>query len=1064
MTKSNSNSYTSTQEFENENLLDQFDFVAAQKKSWVDFLDTELKQTVSEFFPIEDYTKRNFTLELLDVKYGDVRFPLEECIDKKLTYQFPVYVTLKLIAKRKNYEKIQDVYLFSLPKMTEKGTFIVNGIERAVISQIARSPGVYFSAETDKTSGATMLNAEVRPYVGAWLDFSISKHNLLEAKINKKRKFYITSLLRAFKDMTDGELLNLFSHLDQDLVKKYIVPTLEKDSAKNRDEALLEIFKKLRPGEPLAVSTAYETLKTMMFDPKRYTLASVGRYKMNRKLGMDLPIEKQNLVLTMNDIVSTISYLLNLTKGEGKFDDIDHLSNRRVKTVGELVAMYCVRVGMVRVERDVKTRMSLIVSETEIAPMQVMNSKALSNAINTFFKTSQLSTIIDQTNPVSEIENLRRLTVAGPGGLVKERASFSIRDISSSQYGRICPIRSPEGPNIGVVTYLAMYTRLNEYGFLETPYRKVVQEGGKTKITNDFEYIQSDDEEKYYITLNNIAIDANGFIIQERVPARYMGELIEIDSSKVNLIDCSPRQVVGLAAALVPFLQHDDASRALMGTHMICQAVPTIRPQRPMVGTGMEATVAQALGRTINASEDGEIIYVDAKTVEMLGQSKTKYRFDLKRYGKTSKAVVFDQKPIVRLGQKVKKGDTLVDGPATNEGRLAVGQNLVVAYASLDGLGYEDGFVLSDRLVKEDVFTNIVMDEYIADLIDTKLGPEELTRDIPNVREDILANLDESGLIVVGTEVGPGHILVGKVAPKGEKELSAEERLLRAIFGEKAKDVKDTSVRMPYGKRGVITRVQIIDSKLDNNELEPGIIKRVIVTVAEMRHITVGDKLAGRHGNKGIVSKILPAADMPFLEDGTPVDVVLSPVSVLARMNLGQLYEAMIGSALKATGSHIEYPVFDQVDENEVKAMLTKAGLPIDGKVNLYDGRTGKVYEKPVLVGIGYFMKLIHMVEDKFHARSTGPYSLVTQQPLGGKAQMGGQRFGEMEVWALESHRVPHVLQEMLTIKSDDVQGRRAAFESLIKGLDIPASSVPESFNVLVKELNALGLAVEPIY
>lgn len=1055
--------YLSTSDFEKQHLLNEFDFVTLQKKSWQNFLDVELKQTLSEFFPIEDYTKRNYLLELIDVRFGDLRYPLEECIDKKLTYQFPVYATLKLISKRKNYEKVQDVYLFSLPKMTEKGTFVINGIERAVISQIARSPGVYFSAEVDKSTAATVYNAEIRPYVGAWLDFTINKHNQIEAKINKKRRFYATSLLRAFKDMGDGDIVSLFSDVDKELVSKYIIPTLEKDPAKDKDEALLEIYKKLRPGEPLVVSSAYEALKNLLFDQKRYTLSQVGRYKINKKLGLDLPIERQNFVLTMNDIISTISYLIKVAEGVGDFDDIDHLSNRRVKTVGELVAMYGIRVGMVRVERDVKTRMSMIVSENEVAPMQVMNSKALTSAINTFFKTSQLSTIVDQTNPVSEIDNLRRLTVAGPGGLVKERASFSIRDISASQYSRICPIRSPEGPNIGVVTYMAMYSKLNEYGFLEAPYRKVILEGGKPKVTNELVYLQADDEENKYITLNNIKIDSNGFISQDRVPARYNGALIEIDAKKIDLIDCSPRQVVGLAAALVPFLQHDDASRALMGTHMICQAVPTIHPAAPVVGTGMEATVAKALGRTITATSEGVVTYVDGDRVEIQAHDKEKITHHFDRYNMTNKGVVFDQKPVVSKGQKLSVGDVIADGPATDGGRLAVGQNLVVAYTALDGLGYEDGFVLSERLVKQDVFTNLVMEEFIADLIDTKLGPEEITRDIPNVREEILANLDATGLVTVGTEVKPGDVLVGKVAPKGEKELSAEERLLRAIFGEKAKDVKDTSLRMPYGKKGIVTSVKIIDAKTDANELDPGIIQRIIVRVAGIRPITVGDKLAGRHGNKGIVSKILPEADMPYLEDGTPVDVVLSPVSVLARMNLGQLYETLLGAAAAKRSENIDFPVFDNVDENAVKDVMVEAGLPIDGKVNLYDGRTGKMYEKPVLVGIGYFMKLVHMVEDKFHARSTGPYSLVTQQPLGGKAQMGGQRFGEMEVWALESHRVPYVLQEMLTIKSDDVQGRRAAFEALIKGLDIPASSVPESFNVLVKELNSLSLSIEPV-
>jgi DNA-directed RNA polymerase subunit beta len=1046
--------------------LEELDLIEIQKKSWDKFLNVELKDILHEFFPIEDYTKKNFTLELLDVSYGEPRFTEEECVDKKLTFQFPVYIKVKLHNKRLGKERTQDVYFFNLPRMTSKGTFIINGIERGVISQIVRAPGVYFTAEVDKTTGATVYNAEVRPYIGAWLDFTISKHNLIEAKINKKRKFHATSLLRALKDLTDNQLIALFKDLDQDLVSKFIVPTLEKDGTKTKDDSILEIYKKLRPGEPLVISTAYDTFNNLFFNNRRYTLADIGRYKVNRKFNMDLPLEKDNFVLNLQDIVNIISYLVNLTSGKGSFDDIDHLANRRLRTVGELVGMYGVRVGMVKTERDIKSRMSMTGTDGDVMPSQVINSKSLVATTNSFFRTSQLSTIVDQTNPLSEADNLRRLTVGGPGGIQKERASFSIRDIASSQYGRICPVRSPEGPNIGVVTYLALYARVNAFGFIETPYYKVLKEkkGNKTivKVTDEVVYLQADDEEKYHITHPGVNRDEKGYITDERVAVRYNGDVTEVGTEMVDYIDISPRQVFGLAAALIPFLQHDDASRALMGSHMMCQAVPLLKPESPFVGTGMESTIATTLGRTIKAKEDAVVEYVDANKIIVKGKSG-KQEFKLNRFVKTNKDVVFDQKPRVSLGQSIKKGDVIIDGPATQNGELAVGQNLVVAYASLDGLGYEDGFVISERLVKDDVLTSSVMEEYVADLVDTKLGPEELTRDIPNVREEILANLDENGLVLVGAEVQAGDILVGKVAPKGEKELSAEERLLRAIFGEKAKDVKDTSLRMPYGKKGVIVDVKIIDTKKEPNELDPGILKRIIVTVAEIRKIKVGDKLAGRHGNKGVISKILPEHDMPYLADGTPVDIVLSPLSVLSRMNLGQLYETMLGMAAMKKKTKYGLAVFEKMSEAFVKQELESVGLAANGKVDLYDGRTGQKCEKQVLVGIGYILKLVHMIEDKFHARSTGPYSLVTQQPLGGKSQMGGQRFGEMEVWALESHQMPYTLQEMLTVKSDDVHGRRKAFEAIIKGTDIPEATVPESFNVLVKELNALGLDVKPV-
>ncbi len=1046
-------------------LIEKFNLIEVQKNSWTEFIDIRLKEIFNEFFPIDDYTKKKFTIYFEDLYFGEPRYPIDLCLKKKLTYDTPVYLKLRLVNKKINSEKKQDIYFFNLPKMTDRGTFIINGIERAIINQIVRSPGVYFTAEIDKTTGLTLYNAEIRPYIGAWLDLTINKNGLIEMKINKKRKFLSTVFLKVFENDNNNDIINYFNDIDKGLVEKYLLPTLKKDQTKNKDEAVLEIYRKIRPGEPLVLDNAYETINNLLFNQKRYSLADVGRYKINKKLNLNIEIKKENRLLTKADIIATIKYLLALTQNQGNFDDIDHLGNRRLRTVGELISLYGIRVGMVRVEREIKERMSLVAGEMNVAPSQVVNSKPLIVAINSFYRTSQLSTIVDQTNPLSELDNLRRITVGGPGGIEKERASFSIRDISSSQYGRICPIRSPEGPNIGVVTYMALFAKVNKYGFLEAPYKKLIKEkiNGKLKVktSNEIIYLQADDEENYYITSNDVNVDEKGYFADQMVTVRYHGNLVEVPIEKIDLIDVSPRQVLGASASLIPFLQNDDASRALMGSHMQCQAVPLVNPEAPIVGTGLEEKVSIALGRTIKVNEDGVIKYVDGQKIIFKGKSGKTYQYELERFVRTNKDVSFDQKPKVSLNQKIKKGEVIIDGPSTDQGRLALGKNLLVAYSSLNGLGYEDGFVISDRLIKEDVLSSITMEEFIADVIDTKLGPEELTRDIPNVREEILQNLDKEGLIVIGTEVEGGNILVGKVAPKGEKELTAEERLLRAIFGEKAKDIKDTSLRMPYGKKGYVVNIGTINGKKDPNELEPSVLQRIIVNTAQLRKISVGDKLAGRHGNKGVISKILPAWDMPYLEDGTPVDVILSPLSILSRMNLGQLFENLMGVIAKHTNTSISIPVFEKIKESFIINELKKSGLPTDNKVTLFDGQTGLPYERKALVGTSYIIKLIHMVEDKFHARSVGPYSLVTQQPLGGKSQLGGQRFGEMEVWALESHRVPYTLQELLTIKSDDVRGRTKAFESIIKGIDIPQSSVPESFHVLVKELNALGLSID---
>jgi DNA-directed RNA polymerase subunit beta len=743
------------------------------------------------------------------------------------------------------------------------------------------------------------------------------------------------------------------------------------------------------------------------------------------------------------------------------------LGNRRVRRVGELVATNAFRVGLLRLERSVREKMSLAgPTAEELTPMQLVNARPIIASINDFFRTSQLSTILDQTNPLAEVDNLRRLTVMGTGGISRERASFSIRDINASQYGRICPVRSPEGPNIGLVTYMSLYARVNEYGFLETPYRKVekITRGDKhtMRVTNEIVYIDASDEQYAYITHAGIAIDENNHIVEDRVPVRYKGEFLEADASVVQYIDIVPRQVVGAPASLIPFIAHDEANRALMGTHMQCQAVPLLIPQSPVIGTGMESVISQTMGRVIRAKDDGIVMYADGSKVTIETKDGQIDTYSVIKYSRSAQSTCYNQRVTTTTGEKVKKGQVLIDAPASDEGELALGANMTIAYMSFDGLGYEDAIVISDRLVKEDVLTSVHIEEYEASVVDTKLGPEETTRDIPNVGEEALRNLDENGIVVVGAEVSPNDILVGKIAPKGETELTAEERLLRAIFGEKAREVRDTSLRVPHGERGTIIDVKILD-KEKGDELEPGTNRKIIVKVAQMRKVVVGDKLAGRHGNKGVISKVVPQGDMPYLADGTVVDIIISPLSVLSRMNLGQLLEAHLGLAASKLNIKVALPVFETVKEDRILEKIEEAGLSASGKCTLYDGRTGEPYKEQIVIGIAYILKLIHMVEDKTHARSTGPYSLVTQQPLGGKAQMGGQRLGEMEVWALEAHRAAHVLQEMLTIKSDDVVGRAKAFEAIVKGTDIPESTIPESFKVLVKELQALGLSVVPI-
>ncbi|HVA96678.1 MAG TPA: DNA-directed RNA polymerase subunit beta [Candidatus Acidoferrales bacterium] len=1044
--------------------LPKLDLLAIQKASYQLFQEQGIGEILQEISPVDDFTGKNWTLTFHEHKIGKPTIDPEIALVKGLTYNAPLTVGVTLTNKKTGEKHDAEVFLGDVPQMTDRGTFVVNGIERAVVNQLVRSSGVFFTSTQDLITGKTLFSSEIRPVHGSWLEFATTRYGTLTVKIDRRRKFLATTFLRALGISDNEAIKEKFKEVAGKNGSELINNTLQKDETTNETEALIEIFRKMHPGEPVVLDKVREYFTNLFFNNRRYDLGVVGRYKINKRLK---PVPGFNQsgehVLTVDDIVSTIAYLMMLEEGKGNVDDIDSLSNRRVRSVGELVALNAFRVGVLRVERSIKERMSLLQADVPVTVGNLINARPIMAAINEFFRTSQLSTILDQTNPLSEIDNLNRLTVMGTGGISRERAAFSIRDINSSQYGRIDPIRSPEGPNIGLVTYMALYSRVNEYGFLEAPYKKVVKEGNKMRVSDEVVYMTADDEADAYITHAGVNISEDGFIEDDRVPARYRGDFTEVDRELIQYIDVVPRQVVGTSASLIPFIAHDEANRALMGTHMQCQAVPLVNPQSPIVGTGMEDAIASVMGRVITAPFDGKIAYVDGDKVVLEGKNvNDKVSFQIDSFDRTSAATAYTQRALVTEGQIIKKGDVLIDGPSSENGELALGRNLLIAYASLDGLGYEDAIVISDKLVKENVLSSIHIEKYEAAVVETKLGPEETTRDIPNVSEEDLANLDETGIVVLGSEVSPGDILVGKIAPKGETELTAEERLLRAIFGEQAREVRDTSLRMPHGERGTVISIQVLDRK-QGDELEPGTMRKIIVEVAQLRHVNVGDKLAGRHGNKGIISRILPIADMPHLEDGTPIDIIISPVSILARMNLGQILEAHLGFAAQRLGMKIGVPAFEKIDESRMVELLEKAGLPVNGKVKLIDGKTGIPFENPVVVGIEYIMKLIHMVEDKTHARSTGPYSLVTQQPLGGKAQMGGQRLGEMEVWALESHRARYILQEMLTIKSDDVVGRAKAFEAIVKGTDIPTPKVPESFKVLIKELQSLGLNVVPM-
>ena len=1084
-------------------ILDMPNLIEIQHTSYQWFLNTGLKETFADISPIQDFTG-NLVLEFMDYGFGEPKYSVEECKDRDVTYAVPMRVRVRLVNKETGEVKEQEVFMGDFPLMTEQGTFIINGSERVIVSQLVRSPGVYFDYTVD-TSGKRLYSASIIPNRGAWLEFDTDSNDVIWVRIDRTRKLPVTVLLRAVGLGSNHAILEAFNSAPG------ILATLEKDNTQSEGDALLEIYKRIRPGEPPTEESARSMFSTLFYEPKRYDLAGVGRYKINKKLrlterlvgaisaenivdqrtgellvepgqritrkqaeqiaaaginsvmittrdGQELRLfsneqpEENATTITPQDILATVNYMIGLSYGYGHVDDIDHLGNRRLKSVGELLQNQF-RIGLSRMERVVRERMTIQDVEI-ITPQALINIRPVVAAIKEFFGSSQLSQFMDQTNPLAELTHKRRLSALGPGGLSRDRAGFEVRDVHHSHYGRMCPIETPEGPNIGLIGALTTYARINEYGFIETPYRRV--ENGV--VTDEIVYLTADEEDNYRIAQANEELTEDNRFVKPKVMVREREEIKNVPVETVDFIDVSPKQIVSAATALIPFLENDDGARALMGANMQRQAVPLLESEAPLVGTGMERKIAVDSGAVVLAKNDGVVESLSAREI-VVKTAMGRDRYKLRKFERSNQGTSINQKVRCRVGQVVKAGDLLADGPCTDLGELALGRNVVVAFVPWEGYNYEDAILLSEDLVKEDVFTSIHIEEYEAQARDTKLGPEEITRDIPNVGEESLKNLDERGIVRIGAEVKPGDILVGKVTPKGETELTAEERLLRAIFGEKAREVRDTSLRVPHGEGGIVVDVKVF-SREDGDELSPGVNKLVRCYVAQKRKISEGDKMAGRHGNKGVISRIMPVEDMPFLPDGTPVQIVLNPLGVPSRMNIGQVLETHLGMAARALGVHVATPVFDGASEDEVVAMMEKANLSPDGKTVLFDGRTGEPFDNPVTVGIIYMVKLAHLVDDKIHARSTGPYSLVTQQPLGGKAQFGGQRFGEMEVWALEAYGAAYTLQEILTVKSDDVVGRVKTYEAIVKGENIPEPGVPESFRVLIKELQSLALDV----
>ncbi|TDA68588.1 MAG: DNA-directed RNA polymerase subunit beta [Clostridia bacterium] len=1037
-----------------EEVLEIPNLIEVQKKSYQWFIETGLRETFRDISPIQDFTG-SLLLEFVDYNLGEPKYTVEACKERDMTYAAPLRVKVRLINRDTGEVKEQEVFMGDFPLMTEEGTFVINGAERVVVSQLVRSPGVYFSTSVDP-SGAKIYGATIIPNRGAWLEFETDANGSISVRVDRTRKIPMPVLLRATgysSTLTITELFNEDSRIQL---------SLEKDTTDSTDEALIEIYKRLRPGEPPTVESARSLLDSLFFDPKRYDLGNVGRYKLHKKLQHGVLYEEVNgrqqfiRILVKEDIVATIAHMLKLMDGEVAPDDIDHLGNRRLRSVGELLQNQF-RVGLARMERVVRERMS-IQDVDVVTPQLLINIRPVVAAVKEFFGSSQLSQFMDQTNPLAELTHKRRLSALGPGGLSRERAGFEVRDVHHSHYGRMCPIETPEGPNIGLISSLSTYARINEFGFIETPYRKVDKEKGL--VTEEIVYLTADEEEKYVIAQANAALDDEGRFKTERVNARHGSEILMVPVDRVDFMDVSPKQVWSIAASLIPFLEHDDANRALMGANMQRQAVPLIKTEAPLVGTGLEWKAARDSGVVVLARNSGIAEKVTAREIIIRTDAGTVDRYKLIKFMRSNQGTCINQRPIIRKGDRVEAGEVIADGPATDGGELAMGRNVLVAFMTWEGYNYEDAILISEKLIKEDYYTSIHIEEYECEARDTKLGPEEITRDIPNVGEDALKDLDDRGIIRVGAEVQPGDILVGKVTPKGETELTAEERLLRAIFGEKAREVRDTSLRVPHGEAGKIVDVKVF-SRENGDELAPGINQLVRVYVAQKRKISEGDKVAGRHGNKGVISRIVPEEDMPFLPDGTPVEIVLNPLGVPSRMNVGQILECHLGWAAEALGWHVASPVFDGATEHSITEMLQKAGLPTSGKAVLRDGRSGEPFDNEITVGYIYMMKLAHLVDDKIHARSTGPYSLVTQQPLGGKAQFGGQRFGEMEVWALEAYGAAYTLQEVLTVKSDDVVGRVKTYEAIVKGENVPEPGVPESFKVLIKELQSLGLDVK---
>jgi DNA-directed RNA polymerase subunit beta len=1120
-------------------VLELPNLIEIQTSSYQWFLDEGLREMFQDISPIEDFTG-NLSLEFIDYSLGDPKYSVEESKERDVTYSAPLRVKVRLVNKETGEVKDQDVFMGDFPLMTETGTFVINGAERVIVSQLVRSPSVYFSAKVDK-NGKKGFTATVIPNRGAWLEYETDAKDVVYVRIDRTRKLPVTVLLRALGFGSDQEIIDLIGD------NEYLRNTLEKDNTEGIDKALLEIYERLRPGEPPTVENARSLLISRFFDPKRYDLANVGRYKINKKLHLKnrlfnqrlaetlvdpetgeiiaekgtvldrrnldkiLPALEKNINfksftpvggvvedeiilqsikiyapgdenekvinvlgnayvaepikhITPADIIASISYFFDLLHGVGDTDDIDHLGNRRLRSVGELLQNQF-RIGLSRMERVVRERMSIQDTAT-ITPQQLINIRPVIASIKEFFGSSQLSQFMDQTNPLAELTHKRRLSALGPGGLTRERAGMEVRDVHYSHYGRMCPIETPEGPNIGLINSLSTYAKVNRFGFIETPYRRVDPDTGR--VTDRIDYLTADEEDNYVVAQANSRLDENGAFLDEEVVARFRGENTAVKRERIDYMDVSPKQVVSAATACIPFLENDDSNRALMGANMQRQAVPLMQPEAPRVGTGMEYVSGKDSGAAVICKHDGIVEHVEARQVwvrrvtEIDGQevkgNLDKYR--LLKFVRSNQGTCYNQRPIVKPGDRVVKGEILADGPSMELGELALGRNVLVAFMTWDGYNYEDAIIMSERLVKDDVYTSIHIEEYESESRDTKLGPEEITRDIPNVGEDALKNLDERGIIRIGAEVKDGDLLVGKVTPKGVTELTAEERLLHAIFGEKAREVRDTSLRVPHGGGGIVHDVKVFNRE-DGDELPPGVNQLVRVYIVQKRKIHQGDKMAGRHGNKGVISRILPEEDMPFMPDGTPVDIMLNPLGVPSRMNIGQVLELHLGMAARQLGIHVATPVFDGATEDDVWATIEEAGMARDAKTILYDGRTGEPFDNRVSVGIMYMIKLAHMVDDKLHARSTGPYSLVTQQPLGGKAQFGGQRFGEMEVWALEAYGAAYTLQEILTVKSDDVVGRVKTYEAIVKGENVPEPGVPESFKVLIKELQSLGMDVK---